>query len=208
MLKKALLLVFTRNPERGKVKKRLAADIGPDAALEVYLELLKHIKYKVQDLNCAKRIYFSEALEKGHFWEEKIFEKKLQKGEYLGNRMKNAFEEGFADGFEKIVIIGSDLYELKKDDLEKAFLALEDSDFVIGPAEDGGYYLLGMKKIQPQVFRNKSWGTSTVFQETMDDLAGEKVVLLETKNDIDNLEDLKKEPQLMKLIKNDVNLEL
>jgi hypothetical protein len=88
-------------------------------------------------------------------------------------------------------VIGSDMYDLSQDDLEQAFKELEKNDFVVGPAEDGGYYLLGMKKYKPQLFEDKTWGTDTVLKDTLADLKKEKVALLETRNDVDYYEDIK-----------------
>src|SRR5690606_13933455 len=105
--------------------------------------------------------------------------------------MQNAFEHGFSNGFENIIIIGSDLFDLCREDLEKAFGLLQDHDFVIGPAEDVGYYLLGMKRMLPQLFRNKDWGTSAVFKETVEDLREVNVAYLEYRNDIDVYDDIK-----------------
>lgn len=197
-----LLLIFTRNPEAGKVKKRLAADIGEKSALKVYELLLKHTASVTKDLPCRKRVYYSERIQKDDFWDESFYEKKVQKGEDLGERMQRAFDEGFADGFKKIIVIGSDLYDFQKEDLEKAFFELRDSDFVLGPAQDGGYYLFGMNKVISNVFKNKKWGTSSILKDTMTDLKKEKVAFLQDKNDIDNFKDLQKEEDLMKLLKN------
>jgi glycosyltransferase A (GT-A) superfamily protein (DUF2064 family) len=82
------------------------------------------------------------------------------------------------------------MYDLSKLDLENAYSCLEKNDVVIGPAIDGGYYLLGMKKPYPSVFKNKSWGTNTVFENTMDDLINNSVCKLQERNDIDVYEDI------------------
>ena len=108
--------------------------------------------------------------------------------------MEFAFEEGFNAGYKNIMIIGSDMYDLNQKDLETAFEALEQEDFVIGPAEDGGYYLLGMKRLNTEVFRNKVWGTNTVLKNTLLDLQNEKVATLPLRNDIDVFDDIKDNP--------------
>lgn len=194
LAKKNLLLIFTRNPELGKVKKRLAASIGENAALEVYNFLLKKTAQITRDLPVIKRVFYSEYIQKEDFWDEFYFDKKRQTGDELGERMENAFHQGFTDGFEKIVIIGSDLFELEKKDLEMAFLALDTSDFVIGPAQDGGYWLLGMKKLNSAIFRNKTWSSDYVLQDTLENLKNESVTLLETRNDVDELKDIEHHP--------------
>ena len=111
-------------------------------------------------------------------------------GENLGDRMLYAFKQGFEAGYEKIVIIGSDMYDLNEASLEHAFQLLEANDYVVGPAEDGGYYLLGMKQLKKELFENKEWGTSSVLNKTLNDLSSEKYALLETRNDIDYYEDI------------------
>lgn len=188
---KELLLIFTRNPELGKIKTRLAKGVGDQSALEIYKFLLNHTAEVTKRLEVAKEVWYSEDIWKKDIWDNEVFTKKMQQGESLGERMQHAFKEGFENGFEKIIVIGSDLYDLKTEDLLEAFEKLDISNYIIGPAQDGGYYLLGMKKPLYKVFKNKSWGTPTVFSETMEGLKGEEVILLETRNDIDTLEDLK-----------------
>lgn len=188
---KNLLLIFTRNPELGKGKRRLAATIGDQATLAIYEFLLNHTLTITKNLYAEKVVYYSEEIWDDDIWDNKTFGKKLQVGRDLGTRMANAFLEGFQNGFQKIIIIGSDIYDLTQIDLENAFKALEKNDFVIGPAEDGGYYLLGMKKYMPQLFKQKEWGTETVLRDTLADLNNEKVAQLALRNDVDYYEDIK-----------------
>ena len=195
-----LLLIFTRNPELGKVKKRLAAEIGDASALKLYKFLLNHTFKVVKELPVEKCVYYSEAIPQEDLWDDNIFRKKLQRGEGLGERMENAFFEAFREGYKKVVIIGSDLFDLQEEDLEKAFLALDTVDYVLGPASDGGYYLFGMKSLNSQVFRNKTWSTEHVLQETLQDLKNEKLTMLEVRNDIDYLHDLEAHPELQQII--------
>ena len=98
------------------------------------------------------------------------------------------------------MIIGSDLYDLTTQNIEKAFKELDNNDLVIGPAEDGGYYLLGMKSLQKKVFKNKDWGTETVRQDTLADLKDKKVFLLEKLNDIDVFEDIENHAAFQKFL--------
>ncbi len=100
--------------------------------------------------------------------------------------------------------MGTDLYDLKPSHINAAFSALDTNDAVIGPAEDGGYYLLGLKTLHPEVFKNKEWGTETVFKDTINDLKNNSVYRLETLNDIDVYEDLAHNTTLKNIIaKND-----
>lgn len=195
-----LLLIFTRNPELGKVKKRLAADIGPQAALDIYKHLLQHTLEITKNLPVEKWVFYSAEIPAVDIWEVSTFSKKIQQGKDLGERMENAFRSGFDAGFSNIIIIGSDLYDLSEEDLIKAFFTLQDSEAVIGPATDGGYYLLGMKSLTSQVFKGKTWGGSTVLESTLEDLWQYHPILLEARNDIDRFEDMRNHGELMKLI--------
>lgn len=197
---KRLLIIFTKNPEEGKVKTRLAKDVGNGPALEIYNFLLKHTRDITKDLPVQKWVFYSSSIPAEDIWKEGIFEKKLQQGKDLGERMSNAFAEGFQEGFENIIIIGSDLYEITPEDISKAFDMLEKADAVIGPAKDGGYYLLGMNEIRPELFRDKTWSTSTVFNDTMANLEKQRVEILEVKNDVDTLEDIKGKEEFKKFL--------
>lgn len=198
---KDLLLIFTRNPEPGKCKTRLAATIGDKAALEIYRFLISHTVQVTRDIPVTKIVYYTEEIWHEDQWDSGIYKKELQRGPGLGERMNHAFNEGFSKGFNKIVIIGSDLFELERADLENAFKLLDTADYVIGPAKDGGYYLLGMKGPDTKIFKNKAWGTASVFKETLKDLGSKKVALLPEKNDIDYYEDIKGSPVFQPFIK-------
>lgn len=193
-----LILIFTRNPELGKVKTRLATSIGEENALEIYKHLLEHTKKVTLETNFDKRVLYSEEINTNDIWNNHLFQKKLQFGKDLGVRMYNAFKEGFDDGYKKIVIIGSDLIELESNDIKEAIKKLVNNDIVIGPAQDGGYYLLGMKQIPENIFRNKEWGTNTVLKETLKDVQNLKHYLLQEKNDIDTVEDIRDVPVFKK----------
>ncbi len=186
-----LLIIFTRPPQLGKVKTRLAKDIGDQAALDVYNFLLQHTLSITRELEVEKMVFYAGEVPKNDIWDNAIYNKKLQQGKDLGARMQHAFEEGFRLGFSNVILIGSDLYDLSQPDIEKAFTELENHEYVIGPAQDGGYYLIGMKQPDSVIFSNKSWGTSTVFQETLKDLRGKEISYLEYRNDIDVVSDIK-----------------
>lgn len=188
---KRLLLIFTRNPQLGKCKTRLAATIGDQAALDVYVFLLEHTRSITASLDASKQVYYSEEIANDDLWSLNTFEKKQQVGEDLGQRMHNAFAEGFKDGYEHILIIGSDMYDLSTKDLEAAFDALETNEVVLGPAEDGGYYALGLSRMHQALFENKQWGTASVLKDSLADLKDTTYFLLEEKNDVDYYEDIK-----------------
>ena len=191
-----LLLIFTRNPELGKCKTRLAEITGAETALEIYKFLLHHTVKITTDLQVKKRVYYSDSIWENDAWDASVYEKRLQEGENLGIRMGNAFEQGFKEGYSSVIVIGCDLLDITQRDLEDAFTALDHADYVLGPAIDGGYYLLGMKAATPRLFVNKTWGTNTVLKDTLSDLNGEGVVLLPERNDIDTFEDINNNPLL------------
>jgi len=198
---KNAIIIFTRNPELGKCKTRLAKTIGDEAALEIYKYLLKHTASVSENITADKYVFYSENIKKDDLWGSDIFRKKLQYGYDLGARMENAFSELFELGYEKIIIIGSDLLDLTTNHIEEAFQTLNNHDVVIGPAKDGGYYLLGMKTMQATVFKNKNWGTSAVLNNTINDIQNCTFTLLEELNDIDTFEDLKPYQELNKFYK-------
>jgi uncharacterized protein len=193
-----LILIFTRNPELGKVKTRLAATIGDKNALEIYEFLLNHTNIIVKEIPVSRRVLYSEEINQNDIWDNSIYQKKIQFGNDLGARMKNAFADGFEEGYKKIVIIGTDLYDLEISDIEKTFEKLDKHEIVIGPAADGGYYLLGLKSIPNGIFTNKKWGTNSVLSNTLKDIEKFDVCLLKSKNDIDTFDDIKKIPEFQK----------
>lgn len=196
-----LLLIFTRNPELGKVKSRLAKGVGEENALAIYKTLLEHTRDVVRQVDCTRRVGYSVKVREEDVWDNTHFEKFKQEGDDLGIRMHQAFEKAFADGYQKVLIVGSDLFDLRPEHIEQAFTALETNDAVIGPAEDGGYYLLGMNTLNKAVFYNKTWGGETVFKQTIADLSDLTVHQLATLNDIDYAEDLQPYPEFAHYLK-------
>ncbi|MBC3757122.1 TIGR04282 family arsenosugar biosynthesis glycosyltransferase [Hyunsoonleella sp. SJ7] len=186
---KGLVIVFVKNIKLGTVKTRLAKTIGNQGAFEVYKELVDITEKATSEVEADKRIYFSDAILDTK-WVG--FEKFVQQGEDLGTRMKNAFGQGFADGYERIVLIGSDLPDINASHIYNGLKALEHSETVFGPAIDGGYYLIGLSKIHDCVFENKPWSQSILLQETLSELKSKNITfsILETLNDIDTFEDL------------------
>lgn len=198
---KNLLLIFTRNPELGKAKTRLAKTVGNETALEIYKFLLERTKNVSSKVNADKAVYYSVKIRENDIWDENIYQKHQQAGKDLGIRMCNAFKNGFDAGYQKVIIIGSDLYDLSSKNIKEAFKHLDHNDVVLGPAEDGGYYLLGMNSLHEKVFQNKEWGTETVQKETLEDLKDKKVFLLDKLNDIDVFDDIQGHPAFQKFLK-------
>jgi len=185
-----LLLIFTRNPELGKVKTRLAKTVGDETALKIYKFLLQKTRDISSKVTSDKAVYYSVKIRNNDIWDTNSYQKYQQLGEDLGLRMLNAFKNSFDAGYKKVLIIGSDLYDLSTERIDIAFNELDTNDVVIGPAEDGGYYLLGMNTLQENIFKNKDWGTDTVRKDTLVDLKDKKVHLLSALNDVDVFEDI------------------
>lgn len=189
---KNLLVIFYRNPELGKVKSRLAATIGKERALAIYLLMAAHARTTSLAIPVDKVVYYSSFIDTEDNWSNNDFQKKLQQGEDLGAKMKHAFEESFSAGYESVCIIGTDCLELTKDILKEGFESLKHQVAVIGPAVDGGYYLLGMNRMIPELFDNKKWSTITVCADTIEDLKLLKrsYHLLPVLHDVDSETDL------------------
>ena len=188
-------MIFTRNPELGKCKTRLAATVGDRKALAIYTFLLRHTASVTDALpDTDLHVYFSERLGDGSIWDPGRYQRHVQRGADLGARMQQAFEDTFDKGYTRVVLIGSELYDLTPEDLIAAFQALKHHPVVFGPATDGGYYLLGLTAMIPELFRNKAWGTSSVLADSLRDLPGRKPQLLPERNDVDYYEDIAGNP--------------
>jgi rSAM/selenodomain-associated transferase 1 len=192
MLSTTALVIFVRNPILGQVKTRLAKDIGDELALAIYLQLLQHTLEITRDLSFRKFIYYADEVSDYDLWSVPGYTKRKQNGTDLGERMLNSFKELFEQGFNRIIIIGSDCLQLQTENLQEAIALLESNVAVMGPASDGGYYLLGLTKLYPELFVNKPWSTDQVFAKTIDDFnnLGISYALLEELSDIDDITDL------------------
>ena len=188
-MKKEVVLVFQKNEVLGKVKTRLAAGVGEEQALEIYRQLLDKTYLALRDISVSITTYFSEFIPDNpiHSAENKL----VQVGQDLGERMKNAFAENFESGMEKVVLIGTDCPSLEGIHLSQAFEALDQSDLVLGPARDGGYYMIGMKRRADFLFEGITWSTELVLSQTLALAAeqGLQTSLLPVLEDIDTLED-------------------
>lgn len=189
---KEALLIFTKNPVPGKVKTRLAATVGNDVAFSVYQQLVKHTLVITSGLPVDKFVFYSDEVEQEDVWNKKHYLKQLQQGNNLGERMNNAFASTFKKGVNKVVVIGTDCPGLDAGIIMNAFAYLDKYNVVIGPAADGGYYLLGMKQHHPQLFENIAWSTNIVFEETISKCVASHLDywLLPVLNDIDEEKDL------------------
>ncbi len=202
MSNKNALVIMLKNPVIGKVKTRLAKDAGNEAALEIYKKLLEHTQNITSTVQVDKFIFYSDLIERKDNFDNASYRKYVQCSGDLGSRMDYGFSIPFKNEYKDVVMIGADCYELTTADIENAFEGLRSTDFVIGPAKDGGYYLIGMKKWNRWILQNKSWSTDQLLNETLADIQSKNATIttLRTLSDIDNINDLANFPELKALL--------
>ena len=171
MPEKNLIVYFVKQPEAGKVKTRLANTIGAEEAAKVYRELALKNFNRLKSLSEVSNIaVFFDPPESLNFISEWLRNADFyiaQEGQSLGDRLQNAFHFSFKKA-DRIIAVGSDTLALTKEIVHEAFRILENKDAVLGPADDGGYYLIGLTKLMPDLFENISWSTEHVLRETKD----------------------------------------
>lgn len=190
------LIVFAKLPRAGEVKTRLGREIGMEEACRVYEEFARHafsIASVLQDEQITVYLRYASGAEESavRAWVGHGFRYAAQEGASLGDRMRSAFRDAFADGAQEAIIIGTDVPELDADTVRAGFAKLRSCDVVIGPSGDGGYYLLGMKARPHDIFAGISWSTGSVLQETRSllDRLGLTTGLLPALSDIDTFDD-------------------
>lgn len=186
------IIIFIKNPVGGKVKTRLAATVGNTRALNIHLTLAAHTLKIAEQVAADKYIYFSDEIDPDIGPNTSPFKKRVQSGADLGEKMKNAFSEVLSALYKKVIIIGSDCPGINPEILQSAFHQLSDAEIVMGPAADGGYYLLGMKTMHPQLFDNIEWSSPSVLQTSINCCVHNNLryKLLEELTDIDEEKDL------------------
>ena len=192
---KKCVLVFIKFPEKDKVKSRLSEAFDADMVLSLYecfvFDLLETLKKGTYALRIC--FYPPETNESIVRWIGKKYTYMPQKGNDLGERMKNAFMDSFSEGFSEVVLIGSDIPDLTIEVIHEAF-AFDLYNASIGPASDGGYYLIGFtnKTFLPEIFKGIKWGTDTVLKQTMELFKSHKhtVRVLPVRHDVDRPEDV------------------
>lgn len=188
------LILFTRLPEAGRAKTRLIPALGAVGAATLQRQLTEHTLLQAQAFSERQglplEIHFADGDEEAmqHWLGAHAF--KRQAAGSIGDRMKQAFAQAFADGMGQVVLIGTDCPGLNEGVLRQAFLALHDSDLVLGPAVDGGYYLIGLKQSRPVLFDAIAWGTASVLQQTLAKAKSLHVSQLAPLHDIDRPQDL------------------
>ena len=167
-------------------------------ALKVYVNLLTHTRKVSEQLDANKYLFYDTKIEDNDMWPADKFIKSVQSRGDLGDRMLSAFKSVLIME-NKAVIIGSDCPEISQDIINKALSALDSNDMVIGPTHDGGYYLLGMKTLHRELFKDIEWSSHTVYRATINAMEKKKLSykILDKKHDLDYKEDLDKFPIFM-----------
>jgi rSAM/selenodomain-associated transferase 1 len=191
--------IFAKPPCPGLVKTRLIPDIGADKAARVYRYCLEYTLETVRQSGLEFHLYLSEVCDEELFQDE---EYSVQKGRDLGARMFNAIRDLLVTSTDGAIIIGSDCLDITPGHLLQAARALADHELVILPALDGGYALIACTRADPELFRNISWSSDQVLEQTLAhaERLDYRVSLLETVRDIDTLQDLEQYPELLALI--------
>lgn len=182
------LMVFLRNPEAGKVKTRLAEGVGEEQALAAYQHMLDHARQVAEAVQADRFVFYTDWIDRADGFSDRLFRKYVQCHGDLGARMEFAFSIPFKmGGYKRVQIIGSDIPALTAEIVEAGFAALGEHDYTLGPARDGGYYLLGMTRWQRHLFSDMPWSTDRVLAETKARIEkdGSTVHLLPELDDVD-----------------------
>ncbi|MEQ9262975.1 MAG: TIGR04282 family arsenosugar biosynthesis glycosyltransferase [Owenweeksia sp.] len=171
--------------------------MGHPRAVEIYKKLLTLTRKAALEVEADRQLHYGDYINHEDEWFPDDFEKILQEGHDLGQRMHKAFSDAFDRGYKHVVIIGSDCPEIDAKTLQDAFTRLNQNDAVIGPANDGGYYLLGLSR-KVNIFTDIKWSTESVFDETVSQIKKHHLsyYVLPEKTDLDTIEDLQKFPSL------------
>ena len=197
ILPQQCLIIFSRYPEAGKTKTRMIPALGAEGAANLQRRMTEHTLAQAKELQGAMAVVVEVHFAGGNQslmaeWLGMDVVCKPQTSGDLGTRMASAFNNAFAGGMERVVMIGIDCPDIDGKLLQEAFKYLQNHDLVLGEAEDGGYYLIGLSSHQKELFTGISWGTGEVFRQTRD--IAEKLNLstayLRVLNDVDRPEDL------------------
>ena len=188
------VILFARDPILGQVKTRLRPSFDDETILKLYICFVEDSLEKIRQVDNVKCfVGVSPDNHSGLFKGIESFGMSLfvQRGKDLGEKMRQAFADRFAEGYNKVVIIGSDSPSLPVSYINKALAS--DKDLVLGPSTDGGYYLIAMSGKLSEVFSGVAWGTENVLDETLKKIKGTSVSfeLLPIWYDVDSPDDLK-----------------
>jgi rSAM/selenodomain-associated transferase 1 len=186
------LIVFLKAPRPGEVKTRLAREIGPEAACAAYCRMVERLFEQISTLeNVELRFTPDDAAEEFRHWQRSGWRLAPQGDGDLGSRLQRAFVDAFNEGLKRVVVIGSDCPTLTLQDIEAGWAALDKRDLVIGPARDGGYWLIGLRASHPDLFEGIDWSSANVLVQTIRkaETEGLTIARLRDLNDIDTRRD-------------------
>lgn len=205
-MKTNVLLIFVKYPEPGKVKTRLSRHFSPEDSAELYMKMVEDLYARLVkndgSENYAVHVYYSPVDKRTAFsdWLGPTASLYPQEGTGLGEKLTNAMKKSFDSGYEKAAAIGSDCIDLSVQEINSAFETLDRNtqnsikrEVVVGPTNDGGYYLIGSSRFIPELFERIPWSTEKVYQETIDKLAGLGLHYAELgyKYDIDSIDEVR-----------------
>jgi hypothetical protein len=182
------LILFLKAPRPGAVKTRLAATLGAAEACAAYRRMVETLLRQLAELQNVELCFTpDDAGPEIEPWAKPTWRLMAQGSGDLGCRLDRTFRRAFDEGAERIVIIGSDCPEVGTSDIQAAWMALSSQDVVLGPATDGGYWLIGLRAPRPEVFADMQWSTNAVLRETLDRCraAGLTTHLLRELTDVD-----------------------
>ena len=191
------LIIFSRYPEPGKTKTRMISALGAVGAAQLQRQMTEHTLKTAIALASSRQVAIEIHFAGG---DRSLMQEWLGEGEYiaqaagdLGEKMRSACDRAFKKGSQRVVIIGIDCPDIDRQILTQAFDSLNHQDLVLGIAEDGGYYLIGLNRLVPELFKGIDWGTERVLQQTKSiaEQLNLKVAYLTTLADVDRPEDLK-----------------
>jgi uncharacterized protein len=197
LMQKNAVIIFLKFPEKNKVKTRLAEKLDPGLAEKIYKCFILDMMDTLNESGYDIKVFTNSAgsIAKFKRWKNFKYDFYIQEGDDIGRKMFNAFKNIFSENYEKIILIGSDIPEINLKIINDAFKNLDSNQAVIGPAVDGGYYLIGLEKnhLNERIFEGVAWSTSKVFEQTMDNIliSGLTCKTLDYLSDIDYYEDLK-----------------
>lgn len=186
-IKETALIVFQKNFQLGKVKTRLAKHFGDEKALDIYKSLVSKTLSNISEINSDIYIFYSHYIPENENISNE-FKHEIQCGEDLGTKMDHALNKILEKGHKKAILIGTDCPSIKKHHINAAIKHLNNHDVVIGPAKDGGYYLIGVKEKSSYLFDNMQWSHSKVLKDTIRRIEEKEMnyILLEELEDIDD----------------------
>jgi uncharacterized protein len=190
MNKNEIIIIFAKHPREGEVKTRIQQTVGAKLAVEIYQKLLECTMNLVLATDYTVKAYIGNDFPEHDIWTSHKVERHAQIGNDLGERMHNAFLAESKD-FDRIILIGTDCPSITGEIIATAFQELRDHDLVLGPAIDGGYYLIGLKVPQVKLFQNVEWSTSTVLSKTLEIAVENKMSIfqLQRLSDVDTYQD-------------------